>query len=157
MEIARRKRNGTGGVCTSESVCAQRESGLSGQSRRARLTQQARASPKRNRGRHRRRLCRPRIAQKKWGPAPSQALPRLAQKKWGPALLPAPTAPSEGYAGVRNLVPVTRRPQKPALDPGSPAQASPPIKQLPRERSPTSLLQCAARRFAAVSSRPARR
>jgi len=29
---------------------------------------------------------------------------RLAQKKWGPALLPAPTAPSEGYAGVRNLV-----------------------------------------------------
>jgi hypothetical protein len=26
------------------------------------------------------------------------------QKKWGPALLPAPTAPSEGYAGVRNLV-----------------------------------------------------
>jgi hypothetical protein len=28
----------------------------------------------------------------------------LAQKKWGPALLPAPTAPSEGSAGVRNLV-----------------------------------------------------
>ena len=25
----------------------------------------------------------------------------LAQRKWGPALLPAPTAPSEGYAGVR--------------------------------------------------------
>jgi hypothetical protein len=25
-------------------------------------------------------------------------------RKWGPALLPAPTAPSEGYAGVRNLV-----------------------------------------------------
>ena len=24
--------------------------------------------------------------------------------KWGPALLPAPNAPSEGYAGVRNLV-----------------------------------------------------
>ena len=34
---------------------------------------------------------------------------RVAQKKWGPALLPAPTAPSEGYAGVRNLV-QTRRP-----------------------------------------------
>jgi len=33
-----------------------------------------------------------------------------AQKKWGPALLPAPTAPSEGYAGVRNLVDRTRRP-----------------------------------------------
>jgi hypothetical protein len=28
----------------------------------------------------------------------------LAQKKWGPALLPAPTAPSEGFAGIRNLV-----------------------------------------------------
>ena len=28
----------------------------------------------------------------------------MAQKKWGPALLPAPTAPSEGYAGIRNLV-----------------------------------------------------
>ena len=31
------------------------------------------------------------------------------QKKWGPALLPAPTAPSEGYAGVRNLVDRTFR------------------------------------------------
>src|SRR3954471_19434116 len=29
---------------------------------------------------------------------------RVPQKKWGPALLPAPTAPSEGSAGVRNLV-----------------------------------------------------
>ena len=29
----------------------------------------------------------------------------LPQRKWGPALLPAPTAPSEGSAGVRNLVP----------------------------------------------------
>ena len=28
----------------------------------------------------------------------------LPQKKWGPALLPAPTAPSEGSAGIRNLV-----------------------------------------------------
>ena len=26
----------------------------------------------------------------------------VAQKKWGPASLPAPTAPSEGYAGVRS-------------------------------------------------------
>jgi hypothetical protein len=40
----------------------------------------------------------------------SEAAPRTVfcafrepQKKWGPALLPAPTAPSEGYAGVRNL------------------------------------------------------
>ena len=29
----------------------------------------------------------------------------MPQKKWGPALLPAPTAPSEGSAGVRNLAP----------------------------------------------------
>src|SRR5947209_7340921 len=29
---------------------------------------------------------------------------RAAQMKWGPALLPAPTAPSEGSAGVRNLI-----------------------------------------------------
>jgi hypothetical protein len=36
-------------------------------------------------------------------PAPSGAVDD-AQKKWGPALLPAPTAPSEGSAGVRNLV-----------------------------------------------------
>jgi hypothetical protein len=28
----------------------------------------------------------------------------LPKKKWGPALLPAPTAPSEGFAGIRNLV-----------------------------------------------------
>jgi len=60
-----------------------------------------------------------------------------AQKKWGPALLPAPTAPSEGSAGVRNLV-KTRRPQ-PALDPGSPAQASLPIWLLSLARSLTDL------------------
>jgi hypothetical protein len=36
-----------------------------------------------------------------------------AQKKWGPALLPAPTAPSEGSAGVRNLVDKTFRPTYP--------------------------------------------
>jgi hypothetical protein len=29
---------------------------------------------------------------------------RSRQEKWGPALLPAPTAPSEGSAGIRNLV-----------------------------------------------------
>ena len=44
------------------------------------------------------------------------------KRKWGPASLPAPTAPSEGYAGVRNLGPKTT-----SLDPGSPAQASLPI------------------------------
>jgi hypothetical protein len=62
-------------------------------------------------------------------------------KKWGPALLPAPTAPSEGSAGVRNLVRSTRRPQEPALDPGSPAQASAFHPTAPSAgRSPTDLL-----------------
>ena len=36
-----------------------------------------------------------------------------AEKKWGPALLPAPTAPSEGSAGVRNLVDSALRPTYP--------------------------------------------
>jgi hypothetical protein len=65
---------------------------------------------------------------------------RSPKRKWGPALLPAPNAPSEGSAGIRYLV-KTRRPQ-PALDPGSPAQASLPIEQLPLARSPTSLPNC---------------
>jgi len=82
-----------------------------------------------------------------------QSAARLLHRKWGPALLPAPTAPSEGYAGVRNLV-KTRRP-RPALDPGSPAQASLPIEQLPPRRSPTGLPDCAARGFAGLSPDPA--
>jgi hypothetical protein len=81
---------------------------------------------------------------------------RLAQEKWGPALLPAPTAPSEGYAGVRStLVPPRKRFATPLLDPGSPAQASLPILQLPLARSPADLLDCAARRFAGLSTGPA--
>jgi hypothetical protein len=48
----------------------------------------------------------------------------------------------------------TRRP-RPALDPGSPAQASLPIEQLPLARSPTGLPDCAARGFAGPSTRPA--
>src|SRR5436305_4083732 len=44
---------------------------------------------------------------------------------------------------------------KPALDPGSPAQASLPILQLPLSRSPAVLPDCAARRFAGLSSCPA--
>jgi hypothetical protein len=35
---------------------------------------------------------------------PSRPARHRAEKKWGPASLPAPTAPSEGYAGIRNLV-----------------------------------------------------
>jgi hypothetical protein len=48
----------------------------------------------------------------------------------------------------------TRRPQ-PALDPGSPAQASLPIERLPPKRSPTGLPDCAARGFAGPSTDPA--
>jgi hypothetical protein len=83
---------------------------------------------------------------------------RLPQKKWGPALLPAPTAPSEGYAGVRSTLdpaPVNRL-VTPLLDPGSPAQSSLSTERLPLSRSPTDLLDCAARRFADLSTFPAR-
>ena len=49
----------------------------------------------------------------------------------------------------------TRRP-RPALDPGSPAQASLPTEQLPPQgRSPINLLDCASRRFAGLSTVPA--
>ena len=44
---------------------------------------------------------------------------------------------------------------KPALDPGSPAQASLPTLQLPLSRSPAGLPDCAARRFAGLSACPA--
>ena len=53
----------------------------------------------------------------KWGPAfrrgADEKEARWRKRKWGPALLPAPTAPSEGYAGVRNLVDKTLRPTYP--------------------------------------------
>jgi hypothetical protein len=45
---------------------------------------------------------------------------------------------------------------RPALDPGSPAQASLPIGPLPRERSQTRLPDCAARGFAGPSTDPAK-
>ena len=44
---------------------------------------------------------------------------------------------------------------KPALDPGSPAQASLPILQLPLSRSLADLLDCVARKFAGLSVGPA--
>jgi len=52
---------------------------------------------------------------------------RLPQKKWGPASLPAPTAPSEGSAGVSR--PGSRKTR--FTSPGSPAQASLPIVETP--------------------------
>src|SRR5262249_30194212 len=48
-------------------------------------------------------------------------------------------------------------PHRPALDPGSPAQASLSTEQLPLARSPINLPDCAARRFAGLSTFPARR
>ena len=53
------------------------------------------------------------------------------KRKWGPALLPAPTAPSEGSAGPREIRPRGQFSQSPS----SPAQASLSIVPLPRERS----------------------
>ncbi len=52
-----------------------------------------------------------------------EPVPPGPKQKWGPALLPAPTAPSEGSAGVRDLISRSFT----VLDPGSPAQASLPI------------------------------
>ena len=49
-------------------------------------------------------------------------------------MLPAPTAPSEGYAGVRNLGPLPEG-LRPVLDPGAPAQASLPIVFIPARRT----------------------
>jgi len=40
---------------------------------------------------------------------------------------------------------------KPALDPGSPAQASLPVELLPLSRNLADLPDCAARRFAGLS------
>jgi hypothetical protein len=73
-------------------------------------------------------------------------------------LLPAPTAPSEGSAGVRSTLDPApeNRCVTPLLDPGSPAQASLPTEQLPLARSRSCLLDCAARRFAGRSTDPAR-
>ena len=47
---------------------------------------------------------------------------RAPKQKWGPALLPAPTAPSEGFAALPEHVP-----RDPLANFGSPAQASLPI------------------------------
>jgi hypothetical protein len=78
----------------------------------------------------------------------------LRIEKWGPALLPAPTAPSEGYAGVRSTLDPApeNRFVTPLLDPGSPAQASLSTEPLPLARSPIDLPDCAARRFAGLST-----
>ena len=109
---------------------------------------------------HRAGSLRERVGGRRWGMRPPKPLCEriLPKQKWGPALLPAPTAPSEGYAGVRlTLDPAPEnRCVTPLLDPGSPAQASLPTKQLPLAKNRSCLLDCAARRFAGRSTDPAR-
>lgn len=70
--------------------------------------------------------------------------------KWGPALLPAPTAPSEGSAGVRNLVdkpfgPPTR--SRSWLTSSGVASD----RTAPSFEEPDDLLDCASRGFACLS------
>ena len=72
-------------------------------------------------------------------------------------MLPAPTAPSEGSAGVRQ--PDSVKPgdsTQPTADPGSPAQASLSTKPLPPRRSLADLLALATRRIARGFDPPGR-
>ena len=73
------------------------------------------------------------------------------QMKRGPALLPAPTAPSEGSAGVRNLVDRTFRLTNPLS-----ILAHQLRRRFPSHRSLSRgarlLLDCASRRFACLST-----
>jgi hypothetical protein len=65
-------------------------------------------------------------------------------------LLPAPTAPSEGSAGVRNLIDRTRRLTDPlSILAHQLRRRFPPYHSLRREARP--LLDCASRRFACLS------
>jgi hypothetical protein len=84
-----------------------------------------------------------------------QSAPPFSQKKWGPALLPAPTAPSEGSAGVRNLVDRTLRLTNPLSILAHQLRRRFPSDRSLQGRSSTNLLDCAARRFAGLSTRPA--
>ena len=61
-------------------------------------------------------------------------------------MLPAPTAPSEGSAGLKDTFRRTR-----PSSPSSPAQASLPIEPLPRERSLDHLPDRVTRRLACLS------
>ena len=80
--------------------------------------------------------------------------PMRSQKKWGPALLPAPTAPSEGSAGVLNLV---DRPFGLPTRSRSWLTSSGVASHLtfPLARSPADLLDYVARRLAGLSTDPA--
>jgi hypothetical protein len=92
------------------------------------------------------------------GPAllPKELGPALPQKKWGPALLPAPTAPSEGYAGIRNLVHSNPKTQtNPLSILAHQLRRRFPSNSSLLKRSPIDLPGCAARRFAGRSIVPA--
>ena len=80
-------------------------------------------------------------------------------EKWGPALLPAPTAPSEGSTGVRNLdLLAPRGSPLPVFVPGSPAQASLPAEPLSPEGKALAFYLGAHPEAASCSSaRPVRR
>ena len=78
----------------------------------------------------------------------------ITQKKWGPALLPAPTAPSEGSAGVLNLVDrpfgLPTRSRSWLTSSGVASHLT-----IPLARSPADLLDYVARRLAGLSTDPA--
>ena len=64
-------------------------------------------------------MCGASASRRLWTSAPGlascQSLIRRAQKKWGPAFLPAPTAPSEGFAGLIEPDPARNPLHKPRL------------------------------------------
>src|SRR5206468_11584623 len=84
-------------------------------------------------------------------PLKGAASPESRTEKWGPALLPAPTAPSEGSAGVRNLAHFDLSAQSDPLS----ILAHQLRRRFPSNRSlrrgARPLLDCASRRFACLS------
>ena len=70
-----------------------------------------------------------------------------AQKKWGPALLPAPTAPSEGYAGQVVQVPGDLFQKSWLTSSGVASHLT-----TPSEEETDCLLGCASRRLASLST-----
>jgi hypothetical protein len=78
----------------------------------------------------------------------------MPQKEMGAGIAASPHCAERRICRCSWAWSKTRR-LRPDLDPGSPAQASFPIRQLPRERSRTDLPDCAARGFAGHSVHPA--
>ena len=84
------------------------------------------------------RCCMRESADHNIGKAGPAAIFLPPKKKWGPALLPAPTAPSEGSASLHQTGPETR-----FLKSGSPAQASLPIDHSLLAEEPGFSSRCA--------------